>query len=63
MRVAEGAEFPRTTRGNRRAHTVLVDASTYVRKVPPPSGQATGRKPGAGDRRLWNRNGTARPDR
>ena len=34
-----------------------------VRKVPPPSGQATGHKPGAGDRRHWNRNDTSRPDR
>ena len=34
-----------------------------MRKVPPPSGQVTGRKPGTGDRRLWNRNETPRPDR
>jgi hypothetical protein len=34
-----------------------------MRKVPPPSGQVTGRKPGAGDRWLWNRNETAHSDR
>jgi len=36
---------------------------TVVRKVPPPSGWATGRKPRAGDRWLWNRDETASLER
>jgi hypothetical protein len=39
------------------------DRARDMRKVPPPSGRATGCKPGAGDRRLWNRNETPLPDR
>jgi hypothetical protein len=34
-----------------------------MRKVPPPSGQVTGRKPGAGDRWRWNRNETTSVER
>jgi len=46
--------------GNVGCSGVLVSAHE---ESPPTDGQATGRKSGAGDRWLWNRNETTRPDR
>ncbi len=56
--MVERAWLPRHAFGR----VPVPDTGTLARKVPPPSGQVTGRKSGAGDRWLWNRNDTALPE-